>query len=153
MIKLGRVKLRISEIKLNKEDNIDINTSKYFATKYENENIRGSNIMGDNYKNNIQVKNEFITKLSDGNKDGSNKKKKNTCRICYCNDNEVDSPLLIPCKCAGTMKYIHFSCLETWLKSKTIIKSNENEICSSYNLKQIECELCKASLPGKIILI
>jgi len=137
---------------LNKEENIDINGSKYFATKYENENIRGSNIMGDINKNNVQVKNEFLPKLSEMNKKESSQKKKNTCRICYCNDNEVESPLLIPCKCAGTMKYIHFSCLETWLKSKSVLKSNENEICSSYNLKQIECELCKALLPGRLFI-
>ncbi len=50
------------------------------------------------------------------------------------------------------MKYIHFSCLQTWLKQKIIIKSSLNDYCTNYSLKQIECELCKAVLPGNIIL-
>ena len=35
-----------------------------------------------------------------------------TCRICL--DDEYDAetnPLLTPCKCSGTMKYIHIKCL------------------------------------------
>ena len=35
--------------------------------------------------------------------------KKKICRICYCDDKEVDSPLLNPCKCSGGLKYIHLS--------------------------------------------
>jgi hypothetical protein len=45
------------------------------------------------------------------------------------------------------MKFIHLSCLQTWLKSKLTVKSQSNEFCTSYSLRQVECELCKQILP------
>ncbi|CAH0554864.1 unnamed protein product [Brassicogethes aeneus] len=35
------------------------------------------------------------------------------CRICY--DNDKEEPLIAPCKCKGTVAFVHRSCLETWL--------------------------------------
>ncbi|KAK2581078.1 hypothetical protein KPH14_006120 [Odynerus spinipes] len=46
------------------------------------------------------------------------------CRICH--SNAVKEPLLSPCRCKGTLAYVHLSCLERWL----------NQSCRSY------CELC-----------
>lgn len=40
----------------------------------------------------------------------------NVCRVCY--GNEEEEVLLAPCKCLGTVKYIHESCLLKWLKSR-----------------------------------
>ena len=35
-----------------------------------------------------------------------------SCRICLDTDYDVkENPLIAPCKCAGTMKYIHIKCL------------------------------------------
>lgn len=39
----------------------------------------------------------------------------NICRICYEN-NKNDSDMISPCKCKGTMKWVHSRCLEKWLK-------------------------------------
>ena len=53
------------------------------------------------------------------------------CRICYSTSDE--EPLITPCKCSGTMKYIHQSCLMTWLKSG----SKQCEICKeSYRFRK-----------------
>ncbi|OCH96342.1 hypothetical protein OBBRIDRAFT_816012 [Obba rivulosa] len=44
-----------------------------------------------------------------------------TCRICSA-PGEPDQPLFYPCKCSGTIRYIHQDCLTTWLahsKKKT----------------------------------
>ena len=41
------------------------------------------------------------------------------CRICY----ENDSKLIYPCKCSGSIKWIHESCLKKWIET-----SNKN-IC------------------------
>lgn len=48
------------------------------------------------------------------------------CRICHC---EADSgnPLLSPCYCAGSLKYVHQSCLQQWLAAS----------------ETRSCELCK----------
>lgn len=42
-----------------------------------------------------------------------------SCRICLDEGNEFDekNPLISPCKCAGTMRYIHAECLTTWLNT------------------------------------
>jgi len=33
------------------------------------------------------------------------------CRICLSEENEALNPLFSPCKCSGTMKFIHLNCL------------------------------------------
>ena len=63
------------------------------------------------------------------------------CRICLCEDTDKANPLFSPCKCAGTMGFIHLSCLKEWLNSKKIIK--ESEYTKTYFWKNLECELCK----------
>ncbi|XP_064097478.1 E3 ubiquitin-protein ligase MARCHF8-like [Macrobrachium nipponense] len=48
------------------------------------------------------------------------------CRICHC-EGDAESPLIAPCYCAGSLRYVHQSCLQQWIKSSDT-KS---------------CELCK----------
>lgn len=42
-----------------------------------------------------------------------------TCRICR-GDATEDNPLFHPCKCKGSIKYIHESCLMEWISSKNV---------------------------------
>ena len=76
--------------------------------------------------------------------------KKKICRVCYCDDKEVDSPLLNPCKCSGGLKYIHLSCLQHWLKSRSTFSTSSNDFCTIYTFNQISCELCKEIFPDFI---
>ncbi|XP_067672437.1 E3 ubiquitin-protein ligase MARCHF1-like [Haliotis asinina] len=48
------------------------------------------------------------------------------CRICHC-EAEPNNPLISPCLCSGSLKFVHSSCLQKW------IKSSEKNVC----------ELCK----------
>ena len=70
------------------------------------------------------------------------------CRICLSEDNESLNPLFSPCKCSGTMKYIHLDCLKEWLNSKKVTK--ENAFSRTYFWKTLECELCKTTFPNMI---
>lgn len=36
------------------------------------------------------------------------------CRICHC-EADAENPLLSPCYCSGSLKYVHQSCLRQWL--------------------------------------
>lgn len=36
------------------------------------------------------------------------------CRICHC-ESDLGNPLLTPCYCSGSLKYVHQSCLQQWL--------------------------------------
>ncbi|EFX81391.1 hypothetical protein DAPPUDRAFT_5114, partial [Daphnia pulex] len=47
-------------------------------------------------------------------------------RICHC-EAEFEAPLVAPCCCAGSLKYVHQGCLQRWVQSS--------------DMKN--CELCK----------
>ena len=33
-----------------------------------------------------------------------------TCRVCFSDENDSENPLIAPCMCAGTVKFIHLNC-------------------------------------------
>ena len=118
-----------------------INTRKKYITEDEECNINIKDIMN---------KEENSKKNENKNKN----KKIKICRICYLEENDkINNPLIKPCKCSGSMKYIHYECLLHWLKAKIIDKSSRfhnNGYLSVFNLKLIECELCKTKFPDYI---
>ena len=83
-------------------------------------------------------------------------KKKKLCRICYLEEEEsnIENPLIQPCQCSGSLKYIHLNCLLHWLSTKILIKktffSGKNYF-TVFTINKIECELCKEKLPDYIM--
>jgi len=69
------------------------------------------------------------------------------CRICYMNSNTQDNPLLSGCKCTGSMKFMHFNCLKSWINLKLVSKQSTH--LSSYYWKTFDCEICKSVYPCK----
>jgi hypothetical protein len=60
-----------------------------------------------------------------------------TCRICY-EEEEVQNPLLTPCKCAGSSAHIHSKCLNKWIRTKHG-PSDTCEVCkTSWTRDEIE---------------
>lgn len=41
---------------------------------------------------------------------------KKNCRICLASEKEGDQEVIVPCKCAGTLKYVHKSCYYVWIR-------------------------------------
>lgn len=37
-------------------------------------------------------------------------------RICHC-EGEEGAPLLAPCYCSGSLRYVHQACLQQWIKA------------------------------------
>lgn len=62
------------------------------------------------------------------------------CRICL---NTSKGKLLAPCRCSGSIKYIHQNCLAKWVKEKYPREFNQLLKNSKTNQVQIKCELCK----------
>ena len=61
------------------------------------------------------------------------------CRICQ---ETTETDLLIkPCKCAGSIKYVHEVCLKTWILSRHI------------ELGKAKCELCSSSFPMNFTIV
>ncbi|OMJ85802.1 hypothetical protein SteCoe_12795 [Stentor coeruleus] len=55
------------------------------------------------------------------------------CRICF--DPQLENnPIISPCRCNGTMKYIHEECLKAWILSQ------------NREIKGISCDICKTLL-------
>ncbi|CAD8151914.1 unnamed protein product [Paramecium pentaurelia] len=65
------------------------------------------------------------------------------CRICLGNT-QSSNPLLNPCKCSGSLKYIHLECMKRWLKEFTSA-SRSSEKSETYLWNQLKCEICKES--------
>uniref|UniRef100_A0A3B4A7W8 RING-type E3 ubiquitin transferase n=1 Tax=Periophthalmus magnuspinnatus TaxID=409849 RepID=A0A3B4A7W8_9GOBI len=38
------------------------------------------------------------------------------CRICHC-EGDDESPLITPCHCTGSLRFVHQGCLQQWIKS------------------------------------
>ncbi|XP_026158746.1 uncharacterized protein marchf1 isoform X2 [Mastacembelus armatus] len=38
------------------------------------------------------------------------------CRICHCEGND-ECPLIMPCRCTGSLSFVHQACLNQWIKS------------------------------------
>lgn len=65
------------------------------------------------------------------------------CRICF--EDDAKEPFISPCKCTGSVQYIHFSCLKSWISSKRVMRLSPASVC--YIWRNHECELCKTQLP------
>ena len=70
------------------------------------------------------------------------------CRICLEEANEADNPLVTPCLCKGSMKWIHVSCIIEWLSSKRTQRLGH--FIKTYYWKTVECDLCKSALPARV---
>ena len=133
--KFGLNKLRKSKKNLKKlkwEDKI-------FKTNVEKEEFKEKDYEMDSYYQQIR------------------RQKGKICRICFCEeDNPIKNPLICPCICKGSMKYIHYYCLKNWLNLKIEsdlgyeINSEDEQPTITYNTKDISCELCKEKLPDYI---
>ena len=62
------------------------------------------------------------------------------CRICY--EAEKENNILIhPCRCTGSVRYVHEECLKTWL------------LCSDQDLANRACELCHTTFSMKYEIV
>ncbi|XP_075285898.1 E3 ubiquitin-protein ligase MARCHF7 isoform X3 [Opisthocomus hoazin] len=60
------------------------------------------------------------------------------CRICQMSSASSENRLIEPCKCTGSLQYVHQECMKKWLQSK---------INSGSSLEAVTtCELCKEKL-------
>ena len=87
------------------------------------------------------------------------------CRICFGGDESLEpmtakerrkqkdkkrdeNPLLMPCNCTGSSRFIHLSCLNQWLeRSRTEYQYDD---CATTIYKISSCELCNTKYPDKI---
>lgn len=83
--------------------------------------------------------------------------------MCFLTDSDIKNPLISPCKCTGTMTFIHYVCLKSCLKNKVTIEYsnynnqsnniNDNSAninncnCIYYYWSSLSCEICLTEYP------
>ena len=147
ILKLGRITAIVKEIKINNQTN---NNNNKFSENLDKENKNelsfNTNV---NYRETNIISNGILTNGNEVEKK-EKKIKKKICRICYIEDDTEENPLIQPCICSGSMKYIHLNCLKHWISTKSLIKIEGNQNYTKYKIKPVECELCKSKLPDYI---
>ncbi len=119
IIKRKKNKTKIS----NKKDKIKKSESNDQMAIEDN----NQKVLEDNDQKVLEDNNQKV--LEDNNNNNLNSQEEKICRICYENDSK--EKLYCPCKCDGTIKWIHKSCLDKW---KDISGKN---YCSQCNYKYV----------------
>ena len=127
ILRIGRITLKIKKIKFKKNKSKD---------KDKDSVSVGTNLQE------VQVKSKGASEKVES--------RYKICRICYSEEESEDNPLIQPCICSGSMKYIHLECLRHWLRTSIFEQIENTNNCCIYLYRTPECELCKTRYPDFI---
>lgn len=150
LIKIGKIRIKFDKISFKSK-----NKSIYEIINQETlKDISVENNKNDNNKdnntNNITSNKIMITSVINSVSCRNTEIKSNyTCRLCYLSDSSIDNPLISPCNCSGSMKYIHLSCLKNSISLKYTKKTNE--YLEMFSFQNYSCEICLTQYPKYII--
>ena len=152
IIKLGKIILMVREINIsNNNNNNNENKNNIENNKIEHKPTSGAFNNQETKVLNEKLKNLYI-QIKNNKNDNKSNQKTYTCRICLSEgDFFGPNPLINPCNCTGSVRFIHINCLKKWLTSKVLIKSSSEENVHIYSFKAFECELCKSIIPERLI--
>ena len=165
VVKIGRITMRIRDIKFkNKDFNHSLSVS-MTKNKLDNDEVNLINNINENYKEITRLETSARKKGDKKNGIKKNLKKmkqkdifsklekmKRVCRICYLEEDEncIENPLVQPCICTGSVKFIHLNCLRKWVSTRSCVKIDNSSECCIFLIKPVECELCKTKFPDFI---
>ena len=143
IIKLGRVRLKFDKIYLK---NLNLQTTINQNSNTPNFQIT-NNFISNNCTNSLNNINNTCEEEKNNNNDNNSEssKTKYLCRICYSSESNINNPLISPCKCNGSMQYIHYNCLKQCIEAK--IQKKEDENFKFFIWNNFECEICKCEYP------
>ena len=96
---------------------------------------------------------ESMDNLSNDNNSNTNKLHENEenihyCRHCFQTETNPNDPLICPCKCTNSLKYIHFSCLKNTINLK--IHKKHDKYYDVYFFMSYNCDICLSTFPKYI---
>ena len=102
----------------NSEEIIEENNSEEIIEENKSEEVLEENnseeIIEEN-KSETVIEREKYDSNSKSSIEDMNDKNKKRCRICY-EEEESISPLIFPCKCNGSIKWVHEKCIQEWIE-------------------------------------
>ena len=161
LLKQSKTENKASKYKISEGDIIRIGriTSKikniYFGTSSNTKYLENDNKLIEVQESQIKLNHKSMNENSniDNSKLISKKKTQKVsklCKICYMEEDNEENPLVRPCTCSGSLKYIHLKCLKHWINTRSYDKVDSTEICTIYIIKPAECEICKTKFPDFI---
>ena len=140
IIKIGRIRMKFDKISFKSKD-------KSLPELIYNNLCNDSQIINskENTDKNLATSVRNITSGRDTTEINS----KPYCKLCYQTESVVTDPLISPCNCSGTMKYIHLSCLKSSIKIKYHKKSEK--YYDMFVFQNYNCEICLTNYPKYII--
>ena len=138
IIKIGRIRMKFDRISFMSQN----------KTLYE---VINKNILNNSQTFNSKENNETLSvnKMLVSSARNTEINGKAYCRLCYLSESSFTDPLISPCNCSGTMKYIHLSCLKNSIKIKYHKKSEQ--YYDIFLFQNYNCEICLAVYPKYII--
>ena len=134
---LPHMNLNINKLNNNMNTNINNSQNESFL---EEEKINNNNV-----EKNKKDKNKLVNLDDISANSGQNSTSRPTCRICYMSNSDIENPLVSPCKCNGSMKFIHFKCLKHSIDVNLTKKIEQHY--KYYIWKNYACEICKEEYP------
>ena len=110
ILKIGRIKFAVKEI------GYSIESQAMVADESEETKEKGHTANSIYAVNNDEEWEEFeeVKSITEGGSGKDDEK----CRFCYSDEASEENPLLLSCKCAGSVGYLHLECLKQWLNFK-----------------------------------
>jgi len=145
IIKLGNFHCFVKKIQIiesNLDKSASVSSQDVIYRSDVDDDIDHMKEIGQNMKNYTSNQPHFIQMKQSPTLSSDDKNR--ICRICLSDENTAADPLINPCKCSGSMKWIHLECLRKWLTNK--IEIVEDEVIRIYAWKDLNCELCKGHL-------
>ncbi|XP_023585147.1 probable E3 ubiquitin-protein ligase MARCHF10 isoform X2 [Trichechus manatus latirostris] len=116
----------------------------FFAVSdFPNQNVNGNRMAASGFPDEkeatkIKADSEKLKKLQESLLEEDSEEEGDLCRICQIAGGSPTNPLLEPCGCVGSLRFVHQECLKKWLQVK---------ITSGADLGAVKtCEMCKQGL-------
>ena len=150
ILKIGKIRIKFDKISFKSKnkslyDIINQDDPKEVTNNSIIDNIDNININDNNLANKI-----MLTSIANSSsRRVTETKSKEICRLCYNSESSIIDPLISPCNCNGSMKYIHLSCLKNSIKLKYTKKSSE--YLDIFLFQNYSCEICLTQYPKYIL--
>lgn len=140
VLRLGRAVLRVSELKTSKQESYSKGPVPSTQLLSGHLHLKSEKYTKDSTTHSLaDIEFEMLGEFHSSNQ----------CRVCYSDCYTMDDPLVSICLCAGSLKFLHISCLKSWIRSKVEVR--EKGIVKTFEWKRLECELCKTQYPLKVL--